>query len=259
MFNVVVFSVVVILSGWILGYILSLSMKGKTTPSPVALMISLTAVAIPTLMAFILASESFRVELLHQFIPVFSIKWYFLAIALPFIGFLICHLAGVISAKTKIDLFPKKKEWVMGLGMLPMVLLWGLLEEIGWRAFLAVEIGKIMQPLIACFVTGLLWGIWHAPQMFTNPKLKEIYKEKLKLGMFLWVSQCVALGGMLGWLQFRSGSFLIPAIAHGLVNMFETISDASVGDNKSPIWWGFNGIPAIVFTFLVSFIGFFFF
>jgi len=36
-------------------------------------------------------------------------------------------------------------------------------EEYGWRGFLYAELKKSIPPLLSAVVTGLFWGVWHAP------------------------------------------------------------------------------------------------
>ena len=105
-----------------------------------------------------------------------------------------------------------------------------------------------MPPLAAALVVGLLWGLWHAPQMLMNEVLKKSLRGKALQGMLLWIGQCLALSVLFSSLQLKTGSFILPALSHALVNTYEK---ASVGmsdgeeDGLDLRWAGNTSIPAL--------------
>ena len=65
----------------------------------------------------------------------------------------------------------------------------------------------------------------------------------------------MAYGGVLGWLQLRTGSFVLPTLAHALVNVFGSAFAEGGGGTVSPLWEGTGGLAAIVASaLLVSFL-----
>jgi membrane protease YdiL (CAAX protease family) len=235
----------VVLSGWILGYLLAKEMKGKQQPTPMALVFSLLAVAMPTVMAFILSQPEGRATLLRQFSPESSYPALPLALLFPFLIATAGHIGGYFKLTTPTRLFPASSAVKQGLQMIIILIVWGLLEEIGWRGFLLPELlERGWRVLPAALFIGAIWGLWHAPQMFFNQQLKETMKGRVGLGIFLWSLQCLLLGGVLGWLQYRSGSFLLPAIAHALVNLLGNVSDSTLGKEKDALWAGTSGVYA---------------
>lgn len=88
-------------------------------------------------------------------------------------------------------------------------------EEVGSRGFL-------LPRLIACgfgewpalFLSGAIWGLWHAPLILRGAE----YFGHPYLGVPMFVGFCVLLGIMFGWMWLASRSVWVTAVAHGSLN-----------------------------------------
>jgi CAAX protease family protein len=112
---------------------------------------------------------------------------------------------------------PAGADTLMTLSDLPFLLIFCLLEEIGWRGYLG--------PLLAAdgrraphLRTGLLHGIWHLPLVFlaTDSYLTE-GNRWIIVPIFLAV--LTAAGQIYGWLREVSGSVYPAVLAHCAFNM----------------------------------------
>ena len=104
-------------------------------------------------------------------------------------------------------------------------LLWGLLagltvnavfafgEEYGWRGVLAQELLPL-GTLRANLLTGVLWGLWHAPIIM----LGHNYGGEWGWGIPMMVLWTTPLAFLLSWVRERSGSVIAPSILHGAYN-----------------------------------------
>jgi len=88
-------------------------------------------------------------------------------------------------------------------------------EEYGWRGWLADELRPV-GAFWANLITGVLWGLWHAPLILMGFN----YGEYTRLGPFFMVAWCVPASFLLWRLREVSGSLLAPAVLHGAINGF---------------------------------------
>jgi len=125
--------------------------------------------------------------------------------------------------------------------------LFALGEELGWRGFLLVRLENLGQ-LRAILLSGIIWGIWHAPAILQGHN----YPEHPVLGVFMMIVFCVLFGAFLSWLYFRSRSPWTAALGHGSLNavaglpiLFMPGVDRILG---GPITSVIGWIPMIIFV-----------
>ena len=87
-------------------------------------------------------------------------------------------------------------------------------EELGWRGWL---LPKLMAygPIPAILISGVLWGLWHAPLILLG------YNYPLApgwLGLLMMTGMCISVGAIFGWLRLRSTSVWPAALAHATFN-----------------------------------------
>jgi uncharacterized protein len=121
-------------------------------------------------------------------------------------------------------------------------------EELGWRGFLLPRLIQAgMSQWKALFLSGTIWGIWHAPVIVQGLN----YPEHPILGVLLMIVFCTLLGVIFGWLQLAGGSVWAPTLAHGTLNavgglpmLILTKCDTALGGTiASVIGW----IPMAIF------------
>lgn len=111
---------------------------------------------------------------------------------------------------------------VLALALLSQGLLAGLTinglfafgEEYGWRGVLAQEL-RPLGSVRANLLTGVLWGLWHAPIIIL---MGHNYGAEWGWGVLLMVAWTTPLAFLLSWVRERSGSVLAAAFLHGAYN-----------------------------------------
>jgi membrane protease YdiL (CAAX protease family) len=86
-------------------------------------------------------------------------------------------------------------------------------EELGWRGLLHRELRSV-GAVRTSLLTGLLWGLWHAPLIVQGHN----YPDHPLLGVPMMVLFCMSLSLPMFLLRERADSVLAAAIFHGAVN-----------------------------------------
>ena len=83
--------------------------------------------------------------------------WSFLIFGIPFIFYL-----GAFFKGANHSYFPFE-SWSQALPALMLAFFLGPIEELGWRGLALPLLQKIMLPIWAGLVLGVIWAIWHIP------------------------------------------------------------------------------------------------
>jgi membrane protease YdiL (CAAX protease family) len=90
-------------------------------------------------------------------------------------------------------------------------------EEFGWRAYLQPK----LMPLggrKAMLLTGIVWGLWHAPVIAMGHNYGLEYPGAPWLGILAMTWFTFVLGTFIGWAALRAGSVWPAVIGHGAIN-----------------------------------------
>lgn len=128
-------------------------------------------------------------------------------------------------------------------------------EEIGWRGWLLPKLLPL-GPWPAILLSGIIWGLWHAPVILLGYNYPTTPGW---LGLLAMVGFSTVLGGIFGWLRLRGGSVWPAALAHSSLNASATlfmvfIAADGVFDPLHANITGWSGwiIPAALLVVIVS-------
>ncbi len=106
---------------------------------------------------------------------------------------------------------------------LPIAIVLGLGEEIGWRGFMYQELKARFGRTKGLLIGGVIHGVWHFPVMLAaGYEYGKDYIGAPLLGLVVFCIYTMSMGIISDFLYVRSGSIWLPAILHGMIN-----SDAS--------------------------------
>lgn len=91
-------------------------------------------------------------------------------------------------------------------------------EEWGWRGYLMPKLAKRMSITAALLISGVIWGLWHAPITALGHNYGLGYPGWPVTGMLAMCCFCVVCGIFLSYVTIRTGSCLAAALGHGAIN-----------------------------------------
>ncbi len=149
--------------------------------------------------------EEFKSFILNVKNPKHPVSWYILAIGLAFAA---CFLPTLWGGATM------ENPMYLALLELPIMIIGGGLEEIGWRGFLQPTLQKRWSPFTSTIIVGVIWAVWHLPLWFV------IGSNQMNMN-FLWFSlTALALSFLLTIIYLSTKSIFICIIFHTLINSF---------------------------------------
>lgn len=99
-------------------------------------------------------------------------------------------------------------------------------EEVGWRGLLFPTLCELMSARAAVIVSGIIWGLWHAPVIAMGHNYGMGYAGFPWSGILVMTVACMTIGACLCSLRVRTGSVWPCALAHGAINAVVNIGVA---------------------------------
>lgn len=205
--------------------------------------------AIASIITRIISKESFS----HMMIrPCFrgNRKWYFLAyLAPPFIAYFgtvvyfllfkseFSPLQSSFAIESSIS---SASEFLRNmLVLIPLAIivnpLMGIVqctgEELGWRGYLLPKLGKIFCPSFASVITGVIWGLWHAPIIAMGYNYGT---EHPIAGIFAMIVFCTSVGIILGFLTYKVNSIWPAVLLHASINGLDRWAPSTLLMSQKP-------------------------
>ncbi|MFE3576223.1 CPBP family intramembrane glutamic endopeptidase [Lysinibacillus sp. NPDC059133] len=149
--------------------------------------------------------EEFKSFIFNVKNPKLPVSWYLFAIGFAFAAcFLPTLWGGAIM----------ENPMYLALLELPIMIIGGGLEEIGWRGFLQPTLQKRWSPFTSTMIVGVIWAVWHLPLWFV------IGSNQMNMN-FLWFSlTALALSFLLTIIYLSTKSIFLCIIFHALINSF---------------------------------------
>lgn len=91
-------------------------------------------------------------------------------------------------------------------------------EEIGWRGYLLYKLQNEYGTVKATVISGIIWGLWHAPMIALGHNYGTDYWGYPVTGILLMSVWCCILGIIEGYITIKTGSVIPAAMCHSAVN-----------------------------------------
>ena len=172
-----------------------------------------------------------------------SVRYIFIALFFPVVCGYITALASaatfipncsVLDIIIKTDHINVATTALYCAGVSVMGIIPGFGEEFGWRAYLTPKLEEKMPFPAAITVSGIIWGLWHAPLIVCGHNFGTDYAGYPYVGIVLMCVFCIFMGLFLTTLVKATNSVIPAALGHIAFNN-------TVGT-----------VPGIMFTYVVS-------
>lgn len=91
-------------------------------------------------------------------------------------------------------------------------------EEWGWRGYLLPKISKHFSPIPTMLITGVIWGLWHAPLTIIGHNYGTDYPGYPFAGIAMMCLFCVIMGIFLSYVTLKTNSCIPAILGHGAIN-----------------------------------------
>ncbi len=91
-------------------------------------------------------------------------------------------------------------------------------EEWGWRGYLLPKVSRHLSTVPTLLITGIIWGLWHAPLTAIGHNYGLGYWGFPFTGIAMMCLFCITLGIFISYVTLKTKSCIPAIIAHGAVN-----------------------------------------
>lgn len=91
-------------------------------------------------------------------------------------------------------------------------------EELGWRGYLVPKLAKSCSFIKTALISGVIWGLWHAPLTVMGHNYGLVYAGWPYTGILAMCVFSTAVGTVFSYWALKTESCLPAALAHGSLN-----------------------------------------
>lgn len=107
-------------------------------------------------------------------------------------------------------------------------------EEWGWRGYLLPKMKNLLPTVPMLLVTGIIWGLWHAPLTIIGHNYGLGYWGFPFTGIAMMCVFCITLGIFLSFVTLKTCSCIPAILAHGAINGIAAIGMYFTYDGGNP-------------------------
>lgn len=107
-------------------------------------------------------------------------------------------------------------------------------EEWGWRGYLLPKLRKQLPLIPTLLLSGVIWGLWHAPMTIIGHNYGVDYPGFPFAGIGMMCLFCIVLGTFMSYVTLKSESCIPAILAHGAVNGIAAIGIYFTKDGGNP-------------------------
>lgn len=107
-------------------------------------------------------------------------------------------------------------------------------EEWGWRGYLLPKVSRHFSTLPTLLITGIIWGLWHAPLTVIGHNYGLGYWGFPFTGIAMMCVFCIVVGIFLSYVTLKTNSCIPAILGHGAINGIAAIGMYFTQDGGNP-------------------------
>lgn len=107
-------------------------------------------------------------------------------------------------------------------------------EEWGWRGYLLPKVSKHFSTIPTMLITGIIWGLWHAPLTIIGHNYGVGYPGFPFTGIAMMCLFCIVMSVFLSYVTIKTNSCIPAIVGHGAVNGIAAIGIYFTYDGGNP-------------------------
>ena len=107
-------------------------------------------------------------------------------------------------------------------------------EEWAWRGYMVPKMAENMKTIPMLLVSGVIWGLWHAPLTIVGHNYGMGYFGYPFTGILAMCLFCTVLGVFMSYITLKTKSCIPAVLAHGATNSFASIGMYFTFDGGNP-------------------------
>lgn len=202
------------ISWWLLSYLTQIEVI--EFQSTIGQLIFIIGGSSPTVGAYVAVALTKKEGSLNEFNSrVFKVKvkgiFYFFAIFTPVaLGILGLGIVSIIDSQY-ISQYPPEPIYFFITAFLISIVLGGI-EEFGWRGILQPSLTRQLNLLVANFIIGIIWALWHLPLFYV------VGAHHQGNSFFLFTLAAIGYSSFLTWLYAKTNSIFLCVLFHAAIN-----------------------------------------
>lgn len=107
-------------------------------------------------------------------------------------------------------------------------------EEWAWRGYMVPKMAEQMKTIPMLLVSGVIWGLWHAPLTIIGHNYGTDYLGYPFTGILGMCFFCTVIGVFMAYITLKTKSCIPAVLAHGAINSFAAIAVYFTFDGGNP-------------------------
>ena len=174
--------------------------------------------------------------------------WYLVALIGPFV---LTGLAGAaaVAAGAPSPGFGVYSDWSgIVTSLVATAVIIGIFEEVGWRGFALPRMQRDHSALWAALVLGVIWALWHLPELVSDPSERELVPYLLAV---------LAYSVLITWLyNSTEGSLPLVILFHAAINTAaKFLMPEFEGRYETTAWWSYAALYVLAAVVVVAIAG----